>query len=83
MEIKTNKGQFSIPIVAVIAGASMLIGGLSTYFGTQLATTNRFGQVEGKVQVLESKDVAVNNKIDALEKSLNKRFDTIELLLKK
>ena len=78
-----NKGQITITIASILGGIGLLAGGFSAYFGTQLASANRFGKVEAGIQVLETKDIGTKERINTLETNINKRFDTLEDLLKK
>ena len=77
-----KKGSFLIPITIALSIGGMFIIGLSTFFGTQLATANRFGEVEAKVEVLGNEDKNINKRFDSFEENINKRFDYFELLLK-
>lgn len=62
-----NKGQISVPIMSLIAGIGIIAGGFSAYFGTQIANANRFGKVEGEVNVLKSENTTMKEDVKEIK----------------
>ena len=78
-----NKGAITITLATVLAGGTILVSVLVSYFGVQVSANDRVAEVEGNIKVLQNEDININKRFDDLNKNLKNRFDNLEKLIER
>lgn len=79
--INKKIGQLSIPVAIVLAGGTGAVGGLSSYYGSQISTREAIAEVKQDVAVLQSEKTNIKESVDDLTEEMKEMRKGVNALL--